>query len=333
MSNTIMRYGAQQGDATRSSGDTRLMAIVDRLRCGPGGGPGGRPPKPDRAFRVYLLRSLLAPATAVRWTGYIRALHREVGAAAPPVRVLSKPVRRYLHRALWPSQRLALLLEHYGWLRALFSREFIARICSQEALPAVALRGRRGGEYDLFVIAANVVFMQREGELAICLAKPSATRELCRLSLSFARVDGEPVVVIGGLQGPASAFKREIIDATRDLYGLRPKDAALLAARAFARALGFNVLHAICDANHVLRRLQDTAKYSRYDDYWSERGGKRGGPFGFVFGPLEATAPSGDRRDATKAAIVVGMEAFVAAHRALRRPPDLLHRPGGRCRP
>jgi hypothetical protein len=72
----------------------------------------------------------------------------------------------------------------------------------------------------------------------------------------------------------------------------------------------------------VLRRLQDTAQLSRYDDYWLERGGRRGGPFGFVFGPLEATAPSGDRRDATKAAVVAGMEAFVAARRAPPRAPD-----------
>jgi uncharacterized protein VirK/YbjX len=271
-----------------------------------------------KAFRAYLLRSLLAPITAARWSRYIRALHRDAGAAAPPVRVLAKPVRRYLHRAFWPRQRLALLLEHYRWLRTLFSREFIAQICAQEALPAVALHGRREGEYDIFIIASNVVYMQREGELAICLAKRSGSMELCRLSLCFARVDGEPAVVIGGLQGPASAYKRDVIDATRDLYGLRPKDAALLAARAFARALGFNVVHAICDANHVLRRLQDTAKFSRYDDYWLERGGKRGGPFGFVFGPLEATAPSGDRREATKAAVVTAMEAFVAAHRAPR---------------
>ena len=298
------------------------MTIVDRLPRGPGGEPRGQPPKPDKAFRVYLLRSLLAPVTAARWTLYIRALHREVGAAAPPARVLAKPVRRYLHRALWPRQRLALLLEHYSWLRALFSRESIARICSLEALPVVALSGRHGGEYDIFVIGSNIVFMQREGELAVCLAKRPAIRELCRLSQSFARVDGEPAVVVGGLQGPASAYKRDVIEATRDLYGLRPKDAALLAARAFARALGFNAPHAICDANHVLRRLQDTAKFSRYDDYWLERGGIRSGPFGFVFGRLEPAGPPGGRRDATKAAVIAGMEAFVAAHRSLRRPPD-----------
>jgi uncharacterized protein VirK/YbjX len=211
-----------------------------------------------------------------------------VGAAAPPpVRVLAKPVRRYVHRAFWPRQRLALLLEHYRWLRALFSRDFLARLCAEAPLPVVGLSGRRGGEYELFVIAANAVYMQREGELAIVVAGRPSGRELCRLSLCFARVDGEPAIVVVGLQGPASIFKRDVIDATRDLYGLRPKDAALLAARALGRALGFNVLHAICDANHVLRRLQDKAKFSRYDDYWAERGGKRRGPFGFVFGPLE----------------------------------------------
>jgi uncharacterized protein VirK/YbjX len=299
----------------------RLMTILDRVSRAAAGEPCGRQQKPVKAFRAYLLRSLLAPVSAVRWGRYIRALHREVGAPAPPTRVLAKPVRRYVHRAYSPRQRLALLLEHYRWLGALFSRAFVAKICAQEALPAVALSGRRGGEYDIRVIAANVVYMQREGELAICLVERPANMELCRLSLCFARVEGEPAVVVGGLQGPASAYKRDVIDATRDLYGLRPKDAALLAARAFARALGFNVLHAISDANHVLRRLQDKAKFSRYDDYWSERGGRRGGPFGFVFGPLEASAPSGDRRDATKAAVVAGMEAFVAAHRAPPRAP------------
>jgi hypothetical protein len=89
-----------------------------------------------KAFRAYLLRSLLAPVTAIRWRRYIRALHRDVGAAAPPTRVLAKPVRRYVHRAFWPRQRLALLLEHYRWLRALFSRELLARLCAGRRCPS-----------------------------------------------------------------------------------------------------------------------------------------------------------------------------------------------------
>jgi uncharacterized protein VirK/YbjX len=296
------------------------MTIEDRLPRGPGGEPRVQPQKPAKAFRAYFLRSLLAPVSSARWRRYIRALYRDVAAAPPPVRVLAKPVRRYVHRAYSPRQRLALLFEHYRSLRALFSREFLARLCAEAKLPVAALIGRRGGEYELFVIAANVVYMQREGELAIVVANRSTGRELSRLSLCFARVDGEPAIVVGGLQGPAGIFKRDVIDATRDLYGLRPKDAALLAARAMGRALGFKALHGICDANHVMRRLQNTAKFSRYDDYWAERGGISGGPFGFIFGPLEASAPSSNRRDATKAAIVAAMEAFVAAHRAPQRP-------------
>jgi uncharacterized protein VirK/YbjX len=293
---------------------------MSKLHPRAGSAPGA-PPKARKAFRNYLLRSLLAPVSSARWRRYICALYRDVAAAPPPVRVLAKPVRRYVHRAFWPRQRLALLFEHYRWLRALFSRDFLAQFCAESPLPVVDLSGRRGGDYVLFVIAANVVYMQREGELAIVVAKRSTGRELSRLSLCFARVDGEPAIVVGGLQGPAGIFKRDVIDATRDLYGLRPKDAALLAARAMGRALGFNALHGICDANHVLLRLQNKAKFSRYDDYWAERGGKRRGPFGFVFGPLEASAPSGDRRDAMKAAIVAGMEAFVATHRASQRLP------------
>jgi hypothetical protein len=291
-----------------------------KLQTTPNAAPAG-PPKAQEAFRNYLLRSLLAPVSSMRWRRFIRALYLDVAATPPPVRVLAKPVRRYVHRAYWPRQRLALLFEHYRWLRALFSRDFLARLCAEAPLPVVGLSGRRGGEYELFVVAANVVYMQREGELAIVVVRRPTGRELTRLSLCFARVDGEPAIVIGGLQGPASIFKRDVIDATRDLCGLRPKDAALLAARAMGRALGFNVVHAISDANHVMRRLQGKAKFSRYDDYWAERGGKPGGPFGFVFGALEPIAPSGDRRDAVKAAVVAGMEAFVAAHRAPRQTP------------
>ena len=304
------------------------LQLMMTLQPTPGAAPGA-PPKARKAFRNYLLRSLLAPVSSARWRRYIRALYRDVAAAPAPVRVLAKPVRRYVHRAYSPRQRLALLFEHYRWLTALFSRDFLARLCAEAPLSVVRLSGRRGGEYALFVIAANAVYMQREGELAIVVAGQATGRELCRLSLCFARVDGEPAIVVGGLQGPASVFKRDVVTATRDLYGLRPKDAALLAVRALGRALGFNALHAISDANHVQRRLQDKAKFSRYDEYWSERGGKRGGPFGFVFGPLESSASAGDRREATKAAIVVGMEAFVAAHRAPLRPPDNPVQAGG----
>jgi uncharacterized protein VirK/YbjX len=272
--------------------------------------------RPRKAFRIYLLRSLLAPLTSARWTRFIRNLHSALDVAPPVARVLVKPVRSYVHRAFAPRQRLALLLQHYRWLQALFARDFVARICAGEVIPVVALEGRRGGAYGIFVAASVVALMQREGELAIYFARGPGGEKLCRISLCFAEVGGELAMILGGIQGPQSIYKREIIDATRDLYGLRPKDAALLAARAMAQALGISAVHAVSDGNHVLRRLQDKTKHSSYDAYWLERGGLAGGRYGFVFGALEPILASDDRREAAKIAIVAGVDAFVRERRA-----------------
>ncbi len=276
---------------------------------------------PDKAHRLYLLRSLLAPTVSARWSCFIREFHRDAGAVDPVARVLAKPLRNYVHRAFWPRRRLDLLIEHYRWFDALFSRDCIRRICSGEALAVVTLQGRRGREYHLFVVASVTAIMQREGELAIYLAKGADEPKLCRLSLCLSKVAGRLSIVIGGLQGPLTAHKRNVIDATRDLYGLRPKDAVFLAARAMAQALSLEAVHAVSDANHVLKRLQDKSKFSHYDAYWLERGGAADGPFGFVFAPLDPIAASDDKRDAMKIAIVEGMNAFTRAHRDKRSGP------------
>jgi uncharacterized protein VirK/YbjX len=276
---------------------------------------------PDKAHRLYLLRSLLAPTVSARWSRFIREFHRDAGAVDPVARVLAKPLRNYVHRAFWPRRRLDLLIEHYRWFDALFSRDCIRRICSGEALAVVTLQGRRGREYHLFVVASVTAIMQREGELAIYLAKGADEPKLCRLSLCLSKVAGRLSIVIGGIQGPLTAHKRDIIDATRDLCGLRPKDAVFLAARAMAQALSLEAVHAVSDANHVLKRLQDKSKFSHYDAYWLERGGAADGPFGFVFAPLDPIAASDDKRDAMKIAIVEGMNAFTRAHRDKRSGP------------
>lgn len=278
-------------------------------------------PLQDKARRLYLLRSLLAPAASARWSRFIHDFHRSVGAPPPVARVLAKPVRNYVHRDYWPRHRLALLLEHYRWFEALFDPDFARRICSEEAIPVIALKERRERQYQIFVVASVTAIMQREGELSIFLAQGPDGPKLCRLSICFCTLEGRLAMVIGGLQGPLTAHKREVIDATRDLHGLRPKDAVLLAARAMAQALAIEGVHAVSDANHVLRRLQDKSKFSSYDAYWLERGARAGGPFGFVFQPLAPAAANGDKRERVKTAIVESMCAFVDERRRAF-PPD-----------
>jgi hypothetical protein len=265
----------------------------------------------DKAMRLFILRGMLSPIVTTRWARFIRSYHRDFNAAPPPARVLGKPVRSYVHTRLGPSARLAVLRTHYRQLRDLFAPDCVRRLCGGEPMQIVELEARKGARYQLVVVASVRVSMQREGELALCLMKRGAAAPLSRLSLALGEVSGRPAVMIGGLQGPGGGHKRAVIEATRELHGLRPKDATLLAARALASALGMGSVHAIANRHHVLNRLEDSAKHADYDSYWLERGAAPGGPLGFIFAPFEMDPPAGSGRDGAKAAIMAGVERFV----------------------
>jgi uncharacterized protein VirK/YbjX len=268
----------------------------------------------DKAMRLYLLRSLLSPIVSARWAQFIRRYYRRFEAGPPPARVLLKPVRSYVHLELGPARRFEVLRDHYRLFRRLFSRDCVRRVCAGDPIVVAELAARKGGVYRLAIAASTRVSMQREGELAIYLVKRGVTEPVSKLSLALAHVDGRLAVLIGGLQGPSVGHKREVIDATRELYGLRPKDATLIAARAFAEAAGATSVHAIANSHHVLARLSGAAKHADYDAYWRERGAAPGGPLGFVFPPLGKVAAQGAGRAAAKAAIVGAMHRFVTAH-------------------
>ncbi len=273
----------------------------------------------DKAYRMFVLRSALAPRVAWRWARFIGRFHSDLGAATAPSRVLLKPLRSYMFRRLGPRGRLRLMMEHYGLAEGVFARDTLRRICNGERVVLARPHGRKNSRYVVSLAASVVASTQREGELVICLQREGDNVRLSRLSFSFVRARGGLAVVIAGLQGPNGGHKREVIDATRELYGLRPKDVTLLAARALARALGASELHAVADIDHVLHRHQDIAKLSNYDAYWLERGAKSGGPFGFEFLALEDAAPSSNAREIAKAEIIAAVAGFVGAQKPRER--------------
>jgi len=267
-----------------------------------------------KGLRTYLLRSALAPFSSWRWNRFITAFHARVGAPPPLARVLAKPLRSYLCAGLGPRQRVATLIEGYECLEARFNAGFLARFCAGDKMPLFSFEARKGARFTLFCSATVDQALQREGEIALFLVKADPEVTLCRIATTFAKVDGKVTMTIGGLQGPQSAHKRDVIDSTREMYGLRPKDAALLVARAFAQAAGAEALHAVSDANHVLARLQDTAKFSSYDAYWLERGASAGGPYGFIFPPLGDDDADDSKRSALKRSLIEATRAFVRAN-------------------
>jgi hypothetical protein len=206
------------------------------------------------------------------------------------------------------------LRQHYILFRQLFSCECVQRVCSGEPIVVVDLAARRGSVYRLVIATSIRVSMKREGELAIFLIKRGVEEPVSKLSLTSAKLDGRLAVLVGGLQGPSVGHKRDVIDATRELHGLRPKDATVLAARALADAVGATSVHAIANHNHVLVRLSGASKHADCDSDWRDRGATPGGLLGFVFPPLGEVAASGAGRATVKAAIVAAMRRFVTGH-------------------
>jgi len=270
----------------------------------------------DKAYRLYVLRSLLAPVSSLRWRWFIRGFHRKIGAPPPLARVLAKPVRAYVHRKFWPRHRVALLLEHFRWSEKLFTSDFLQQICANQSIELVALQGRRDKIYRIFISGSLAVISQREGEISISLAETPVSPRLARISFLFCKVSGRLSLVIGGIQGPPGANKHAVIGATRDLHGLRPKDAILLAVRILAHQFLIEDVYAIGDDNHVLQRLQDSAKLSKYDAYWGDRGGVPEPLYGFRFEPLCLDCDVKNKRDAMKEEISASVKAFAGSIRA-----------------
>jgi uncharacterized protein len=268
----------------------------------------------DRGMRRFWLRALLAPGVAMSWRQQALTLYRQHGAPIPNPRVLSKPLHGYLRRGLNPASRLSALAEHYRQFNSLMSPDCLRAFCASEPLELARLPSRKGSRFRLYLVNATAVQTQREGECTICLERDGGATILSRLTFNLFTIDGRVAVAIGGLQGPRSGHKREVIDATRDLFGLRPKDAALLVARAFAGGLPGAEVHAVSDALHVHRTQKFDPKLASYDAYWRERGAVAGGPLGFVLPPLGEFVPPRNGRDAAKLAILDGARGLLAAH-------------------
>jgi uncharacterized protein VirK/YbjX len=155
----------------------------------------------------------------------------------------------------------------------------------------------------------------REGELVLGIREQHSGSYLCRLTFLFAARGGSVALVIGGLQGPCSGRKRDVIAATRLLSGLRPKDAVLLAARSLARELGAETRAVATDAL-VFRNKQGGLKFAGHDDYWRERGAVQESAREFLFPALFCEDQPSVGRAEMKRAIVAGVRAFV--HSGLR---------------
>ena len=286
------------GTGSKEGGVLRLLRSMARLAETEGA----------RVSARLLAKSVLPGMGMARWLAFLETFVDDQRLPTAPTTVLRKPLDRYFALGLGTDRRVALLVDHYRIAADMLPHAFVAALWTTGVLPLSEIAGKKA-RYALRLLRSDLAATREEGEWTLLLECLETDLALCRLTFLLVRVEGgPPTVAIGGVQGAASAeAKTRVIFATRDLGGLRPKDALLLTAAGIAAGLGAEVMQAVGNAGQLInaRGLKRRAKLvSNYDAYWEERGGSPGGPYDFLL-PVKNPAyaePGQKRRDEAKKA-------------------------------
>ncbi len=267
---------------------------------------------------VFFFRSITRFRLTSRWIGFLEDYGQGEGLGQPPLELVRKAFGAYfiMNRSL--AEREALLEHHYRLASERVPKAVLEALWAGEPTELGRVSGKKD-DYIVWLRRADQCGTRHEGEWTFGFECRISGLLLCRITvLLVAGADGRPSVAIGGLQGPSREVpKSALVTATRDLGGLRPKDAMLLVTGGLAKALGAGSIFAVDNLGHPInyRAQRRRAKMlTDYDDYWRDRGGEPGPPFGFVLpvrDPFEAE-PGNKRRDEAKQAF------FACGNRLLR---------------
>lgn len=274
-----------------------------------------------RDARRLVWRAARRPFTTRGWLRTLDGLRLQTGAPAIPFGLARKPGRAFLHRALGYSQKVRLLETHYARLLATLGSRLTGRILAGEQLVLAEFSGKSSTVYRLRLSRNEAC--RREGELIVVLTTASSDRPLASLSLvAGAYADAiAPTLWIGGAQGCRGTDSRELtVAVTRDLWGLRPKDMLIHAARGLAPVFGVRQLKAISDAGHVIPRARAGAvgRQADYDAYWRELGGVPDHEGFFVLPMARPRRAEGDVPSAKRKAWLARCALIEAIHAGVR---------------
>ncbi|MEY4751762.1 MAG: hypothetical protein RIQ60_3976 [Pseudomonadota bacterium] len=228
----------------------------------------------------YLLRAALSPRSHLQWNRYL------LGDATGQARALAQPhllwklQRSYLSRGVKIRHKLDWLRQHHDWVARHWPAEPVSRLYLDGQLALAEIVLDDSGTRLQFELSMDQQFA-KEGELVIKLwrqARDDGARErVAALAFAIHRHLGHWVAHIGCLQGTSGAQGADVVrTATREMHGLRPKQAVMIALYALTSAQGVDHVRAVANADHVYqghwRRRERVV--ADYDTYWAELGGQ-----------------------------------------------------------
>ncbi|MDE8348344.1 MAG: DUF535 family protein [Acidocella sp.] len=226
------------------------------------------------AFRL-VWRLLRSPQRSLRWLAALEDIRIRAGAQRVPYAMLRKNCQPYLHHGLSHRQKIHLFTTHYGLIFAAFGRQFVRQLLHEEPVILARLEGKAGAVYEV-QLGINIL-NRNEGELILELVRTADSRRVLSLSLvaGALHVAELPDLWIGGSQGASNGDGKEVtVRATRDLWGLRPKDLLIHVSYALRDLIGVADIKGITNEAHI-RHARPLKKiwHADYSQFWEELGG------------------------------------------------------------
>ncbi|MDR0253885.1 MAG: VirK/YbjX family protein [Brucellaceae bacterium] len=273
-----------------------------------------------RKAAAFTLRLLAYPRSSLRWYGFLADFAGQHRLGLPHDDLIRKAIPNFFLYKASLRERACWLKNHFAIAGQVMMPEDLQRLWQGGRVHIGSVAGKRDC-YDLILCLSDHAGARHEGGFTISLYRRRDKAFLHMLSFIFTNDStGNVTLAIGGFQGAKGEdAKRSVIDATRDLYGVRPKDALLLVAEGMAAAGGSDHFMAIDNDSHVINFRHSARRGKMMSDlnhYWAERGGEPAGRFGYVL-PLrnadlsQATA----KRDLCKSEfLLTGRQMVMAGH-------------------
>ena len=222
----------------------------------------------SRAF-TFWRAALREPQVTHDWIAFVTAHWPESAVDG----MVMRPLRPYMRQHFSTSQRRDLLRTHYETMAKYFMPHDALR--AEPGMVVATLAGKNEARYTI-MFGGNT---SKEGEVAFGIYDVDG-HYLAKMEGSIGHDEnGKPVLWIGGLQGAKPPMGRDdVVKATKDLYGMRPKGAVMLAAQCFAQALQLTAIRAPGNEGHIsqrgVNRMRAKRKiYADYGQFWEEIGG------------------------------------------------------------
>ncbi|MFZ6653981.1 VirK/YbjX family protein [Undibacterium sp. TJN19] len=220
---------------------------------------------------VFVLRSLLQPATSLTW---FKCLHQTYlqKAVHGDASLLDAIHRPFFDHTIACGARLKLLSNHFRLSGMLLGTKLAQDLASGKPYEIATVSGKNHEEYSLALFWGSS--FKREGGMTLGLFLQGKLLQC--MTFSFDRENGQTVLRVGGVQACNQGGRDLIRESTKGLHGIQPRLLLIDALRCIAREINCAAIECIAKKNHIYQAWRYKFKKNiraEYDALWVAAGG------------------------------------------------------------